>query len=159
MDIRAVGWVRSSRTEAFDDDWDSVSSTIELDAARFTPDALRGITEFSHIDVVYLFDRVDADDIERGARRPRNNPAWPMVGIFAQRAKSRPNRLGLCCCSLTGVDGLTLSVSGLDAIDGTPIVDIKPYMREFAPRGPVRQPNWSHELMNGYWSTDHRPPV
>jgi tRNA (Thr-GGU) A37 N-methylase len=44
------------------------------------------------------------------------------------------------------------SVQGLDAIDGSPVLDLKPYMTEFAPRGPVRQPRWSRELMRGYWS-------
>lgn len=157
MDITAIGWVRSARREALDDDWDAVSSTIELDADRFTPDAVRGLTDFSHIEVIYIFDRVDPAEIETGARRPRNNPAWPIVGIFAQRAKSRPNRLGICSCALTGVDGLTLRVTGLDAIDGTPVVDIKPFMSEFAPRGTIRQPSWSRELMTGYWALPHQP--
>jgi len=154
MDIRAIGWVRSSRTEAVDDDWDNVVSTIELDSTIFTPEALRGLDEFSHIEVVYLFDRVDPTEVQVGARHPRNNPAWPMVGIFAQRAKSRPNRLGLCTCALRAVRDLTLGVMGLDAIDGTPVLDLKPYMIEFGPRGPVRQPTWSHELMFGYWTQE-----
>jgi tRNA (Thr-GGU) A37 N-methylase len=47
---------------------------------------------------------------------------------------------------------LTLDVTGLDAIDGTPVMDIKPYMVEFGPRGALRQPAWSTELMQGYWS-------
>jgi tRNA (Thr-GGU) A37 N-methylase len=54
-------------------------------------------------------------------------------------------------CRLLGVDGLSLNVVGLDAIDGTPVLDVKPYMEEFGPRGEVRQPVWSHELMAGYW--------
>ena len=157
MNIQPIGWVRSSRKEALDDDWDSVTSTIELDADRFTPDALHGLTDFSHIEVVYVFDRVDPTETEVAARRPRNNPAWPLVGIFAQRAKSRPNRLGVSSCTLTAVEGLTLAVAGLDAIDATPVVDIKPYMIEFAPRGPIRQPGWSHELMAGYWTVTHPP--
>ena len=86
-----------------------------------------------------------------GSRRPRGNPDWPDVGIFAQRAKDRPNRLGLCTCELVEVRGDTLEVRALDAIEGTPVLDIKPYMAEFAPRGPVRQPAWSHELMAGYF--------
>jgi tRNA (adenine37-N6)-methyltransferase len=49
------------------------------------------------------------------------------------------------------VEGASMVVRGLDAIDGTPVLDVKPYMTEFAPRGPVRQPTWSHELMAGYW--------
>lgn len=157
VEIQPIGWVRSSRTEAVDDDWDTVTSTIELDTDRFTPEALTGLADFSHIEVVYVFDRVDPTETEIGARRPRNNPAWPMVGIFAQRAKSRPNRLGVSSCTLTVVDGLSLAVAGLDAIDGTPVVDIKPYMSEFAPRGPIRQPSWSRELMAGYWRTTHPP--
>jgi tRNA (adenine37-N6)-methyltransferase len=85
------------------------------------------------------------------ARRPRGNPDWPEVGIFAQRAKRRPNRIGVSVCELVGVDGLQLAVRGLDAIDGTPVLDIKPYLTEFAPRTPVRQPHWSRQLMAGYW--------
>jgi tRNA (adenine37-N6)-methyltransferase len=54
-------------------------------------------------------------------------------------------------CELVGVDGLTLRVRGLDAIDGTPVLDVKPYMAEFGPRGTLRQPAWSSELMAGYW--------
>jgi tRNA (Thr-GGU) A37 N-methylase len=85
------------------------------------------------------------------ARHPRGNPAWPEVGIFAQRATDRPNRLGLCTCALVAVDGASIVVRGLDAIDGTPVLDVKPYLEEFAPRREVRQPPWSHELMRGYW--------
>ena len=60
-------------------------------------------------------------------------------------------RIGVGTCELLGVVGLELTVRGLDAIDGTPVLDIKPYMAEFAPRGPVRQPAWSNQLMSGYW--------
>jgi tRNA (Thr-GGU) A37 N-methylase len=82
---------------------------------------------------------------------PRGNPAWPEVGIFAQRAKNRPNRLGLSTCELLGVEGPSVRVRGLDAIDGTPVLDLKPFMIEFGPRGPVTQPSWSHELMRDYY--------
>ena len=98
-----------------------------------------------------MFDRVDHGSFELGARRPRNNPDWPEVGVFAQRNKRRPNRIGTSTCELIAVDRTQLTVRGLDAIDGTPVLDIKPYMTEFAPRGAVRQPRWSHELMSGYW--------
>jgi len=73
------------------------------------------------------------------------------VGIFAQRGKGRPNRLGTTICRVLGVDGTTLRVAELDAIDGTPVVDLKPVMREFLPRSPVIQPAWSTELMASYW--------
>jgi len=86
-----------------------------------------------------------------GARHPRNNPAWPRVGIFAQRAKNRPNRLGLTTVAIRGREDRTLYVAELDAVDGTPLLDIKPVMAEFLPRGPMHQPAWSHELMRAYW--------
>lgn len=148
--MRPVGVVRSPRAEPIDDDWGDVEATIELDA-RFGPEALRGLDAFSHVEVVYRFHRVDESSVHTGARRPRGNPDWPEVGIFAQRGKDRPNRIGVSVCDLVAVDGTTLRVRGLDAIDGTPVLDLKPYLRQFAPRGEVRQPAWVDELMAGYF--------
>ena len=74
-----------------------------------------------------------------------------MVGIFAQRGKNRPNRLGVSVCELLGVDGLCVTVRGLDALDGTPVLDLKPVLREFLPRGTVQQPAWASELMARYY--------
>lgn len=152
MELTPVAVVRSRRDVPTDDDWDGVVSTVTLDAGRFTPEALLGLDAFSHVEVVFVFDRVDPADVQTGARHPRERTDWPRVGIFAQRGKVRPNRIGVTVCRLLGVDGLTLTVQGLDAIDGTPVLDIKPYMTEFAARGPVRQPAWSRELMAGYWT-------
>jgi tRNA (Thr-GGU) A37 N-methylase len=73
------------------------------------------------------------------------------VGIFAQRARARPNRLGTTIVRIISCEGARLRVRGLDAIDGTPVLDIKPVMAEFLPREPVRQPAWSTELMADYW--------
>jgi tRNA (adenine37-N6)-methyltransferase len=148
--VAAIGRVTSSRREPLDDDWDAVESAIELDSS-FGSSAVRGLAEFSHIEVVYLFHLVDAAKVTTEARRPRGNPEWPEVGIFAQRGKGRPNRIGISTCRLLDVEGTRLRVSGLDAIDGTPVLDIKPYMREFGPRGEVRQPRWAGEIMDGYF--------
>jgi tRNA (adenine37-N6)-methyltransferase len=150
LSIAAIGTVVSSRTVPTDDDWDQETTAIRL-SDEFDESALWGLDTFSHIEVVYVFDRVDAEKIEVSARRPRGNPDWPEVGIFAQRAKNRPNRLGVTTCALLSVDGREIAVRGLDAIDGTPVVDIKPYMSEFGPRGQVRQPEWATELMRRYW--------
>ena len=98
-----------------------MESTITLDPS-FDAGALQGIGEFSHLEVIYLFHLVDPAGAHRGPRIPRGNPAWPAVGIFAQRAKDRPNRLGLAKCELIEVAGTTLRVRGLDAIDGTPVL-------------------------------------
>jgi tRNA (adenine37-N6)-methyltransferase len=148
--VAAIGHVSSSRREPIDDDWGIVESTIELEAA-FDASALRGLAEFSHIEVVYLFHLVDPEAVTTDARRPRDNPEWPEVGIFAQRGKGRPNRIGVSTCQLLSVDGTRVRVRGLDAIDGTPVLDIKPYMREFGPRGEIRQPRWADEIMGGYF--------
>lgn len=150
IELQPIGFVQSARGEAIDDDWDNVSARIELVEA-FSPEALAGLETFSHAEVLYHFDRVADSNIERGARHPRGNKSWPRVGIFAQRAKDRPNRLGATIVEITGREGRTLTVRGLDAIDGTPVLDIKPVMIEFLPRTSVRQPDWSRELMRDYW--------
>lgn len=151
FEVVPIAAVRGGRVEPIDDDWGVVVSEIVLDE-RFPPDALDGLDTFSHVEVVYLFDQVDEGTITVGARHPRGNADWPRVGIFAQRAKGRPNRLGLSTCEIVGVAGRVVTVRGLDAIDGTPVLDLKPYMVEFSPRTKVRQPPWTHELMRDYWS-------
>lgn len=138
--MRPIGHVRGGRTEAFDDDWGDVEAVVALDGSQFEPDALAGLDQFSHLDVVFVFHLVDATSVVAGARHPRGRDDWPAVGIFAQRAKARPNRIGVTTCELVGVDGLDVRVRGLDAIDGTPVLDLKPHLAEFGARGPVRQP-------------------
>ena len=148
-----IGVVRNERSEAVDDDWDRVNSSIHLDLDLLDDVATAGLKSFSHLEVVYVFDRVAPDAVVRGSRRPRGNPSWPEVGILAQRAKNRPNRIGTTVCELLAVrHGGVVEVRGLDAIDGTPVLDIKPYMAEFGPRGDVLQPSWSSELMANYWT-------
>jgi tRNA-Thr(GGU) m(6)t(6)A37 methyltransferase TsaA len=150
LTLAPIGHVRTERTEARDDFWGSVTSTIEIDD-RFPLDALAGLADFSHLEVVYLFHGVSPERVETGARHPRNRADWPLVGIFAQRGKARPNRIGVSRCNLVRVEGRVVTVHRLDAIDGTPVLDIKPYMREFAPIGPVVQPAWATELMKQYY--------
>ena len=149
--MRAIGTVRSSRDAAIDDDWDDVRARIELDPAVVEPDATLGLDTFSHIEVVFVFDRVDPEKVCTGARHPRGNTDWPLTGILAQRAKDRPNRIGLTTCEIVSVDGLTIEVRALDAIEGTPVLDIKPVMQGFAPRGEHREPTWASDLMHCYW--------
>jgi tRNA-Thr(GGU) m(6)t(6)A37 methyltransferase TsaA len=156
IELRPVGVIRSPRTNPTDDNWGSVVIGIELDAVRFTPDSLAGLETFSHVEVVFYMDQVHSAKIEAGARHPRNRSEWPKVGIFAQRAKGRPNQLGVSRCEVVEVDGLSVTVRGLDAIDGTPVLDMKPYMREFGPRGDVTQPDWASELMSQYYRDSNK---
>jgi len=149
--VKPVGYVRGGRAETVDDDWGNNRSSIELDAGRFGPEALSGLCDFSHIEVIFHFDQVPEAKIEVGARRPRGRTDWPLVGIFAQRGKNRPNRLGLCTCKIVSVEGLCINVEGLDAVHGTPVLDIKPVLLGFLPRDKVREPAWATEIMARYW--------
>ena len=150
--IEPIGFVHASRSVAEDDYWGEAEASITLTDA-FEAEALQGLAEFSHVEVLFVFDRVDPARIVTGARHPRNNPDWPAVGIFAQRGKNRPNRIGSTICRVLRVEGRRLAVAELDAIDGTPVLDIKPVMAEFLPRAALRQPDWSRELMRDYWKT------
>ncbi len=149
--MKQVGIVRGGRNEARDDHWGESRAHIELDSAEFDETALAGLGDFSHTEIVYVFDRVTDDEIVKGARHPRGRKDWPKIGIFAQRGKNRPNRIGVTVCRIVSVSGRTLEVEGLDAIDGTPVLDIKPYLTGFAPRGVIREPEWSKEIMAEYW--------
>ena len=149
--LQPIGIVVGGRTEVIDDDWGEVEADVHLDEGQVDKDATVGLDEFSHVEVVYLFHQVDPSVVTTGTRHPRGNHDWPEVGILAQRGKSRPNRLGVSVCELLAVDGLQLRVRGLDAIAGTPVLDVKPYIVEFGPRGPIWQPAWASELMRSYW--------
>lgn len=151
LTVRPIGRVVGGRTDAVDDAWGTVAATIELDPGVVEAAATDGLSGFSHVEVVFWFDRVDGDAVCRGARHPRGRTDWPSVGILAQRAKDRPNRIGVTVCRLTDVGPHRLGVLGLDAVDGTPVLDVKPYLTEFGPRGEVRQPVWATELMSDYW--------
>lgn len=148
--LEPVGFVEAPRPHAEDDYWGGEQACISLQPS-FSPEALQGLSDFSHAEVIFVFHEVTADMIVSGARHPRNNKSWPAVGIFSQRGKNRPNRLGSTICKVIRVAGTKLYVAELDAINGTPVLDIKPVMMEFLPRDKVRQPAWSTELMSRYW--------
>lgn len=149
--VRPIGHVRGGREQPIDDDWDAVGARIELDGSVVEPEATLGLDAFSHVEVIFVFDRVDESSACTAARHPRGREDWPLVGILAQRAKDRPNRIGITACRVVAVGPGWIDVSGLDAIDGTPVLDVKPYLRGFAPRGEIREPAWATELMADYW--------
>lgn len=146
--LRPIGFVTNARTEKSDKNWSSIESIIEL-TAEFTPESLAGIEDFSHLEILYHFHQSKKEF--KDSEHPRGDRQYPKVGIFAQRKKDRPNRLGATIVNLVRVDGKKLVVSNLDAISGTPILDIKPVFQEYLPQSPVRQPAWTHELMKEYW--------
>ncbi len=151
FEIEAIGVVEAGRIHAKDDYWGGLESCVVLDE-RFPESALDGLEAFSHVEILFVFHRVDPSEVVSDARHPRDNPDWPKVGIFAQRGKNRPNRVGSTISRIVRRDGRRLYVAELDAIDGTPVLDIKPVIREFLPREAVSQPEWANDLMEQYWS-------
>jgi tRNA (Thr-GGU) A37 N-methylase len=145
LSVRAIAYIRNERAEALDDNWDDVVSVIEL-ASDVPDESLRGLSDFSHIEVVFFADW--AEDVPPGPwhRHPRGNTDWPDVGIFAQRNKDRPNRLLLTTVAIEEVGERSIRVRGLDGIDGTPVLDIKPVFRWSVPEGDIRAASWSDEL-------------
>lgn len=147
--LKPIATVKNSRTIITDDFWETVISEIEL-ADDIPAEAFENISDFSHLEIIFFLDRVAANKIVFSGR-PRGNPDYPVVGIFGQRKKDRPNTLGLCTVGLLEHNGRKIKVKYLDAVDGTPILDIKPVFKEFQPKGEIKQPAWVADLMKNYW--------
>jgi tRNA-Thr(GGU) m(6)t(6)A37 methyltransferase TsaA len=147
--VEPVAIVNNTRLTPTDDFWGDVISEITL-LPHIPENAFIGIEQFSHLEILYYFDEVDQSKIVYSGH-PRGNKDWPEMGIFCQRKKDRPNQLGLCTVELVEHTGRTIKVKYLDAIEGTPVLDIKPVFKEFEPKGTIRQPQWTVELMEDYW--------
>jgi len=143
-----IGFVANKRSEKSDKYWSSVESKIEL-TKEFSAESLEGIESFSHFEILYSFHK--SEKVFKGSEHPRGDSKYPKVGIFAQRKKDRPNHIGATIVNLIRKEGKCLIVSNLDAINGTPILDIKPVFQEYLPKGKVKQPEWTKELMKEYW--------
>ncbi|MBL7013578.1 MAG: tRNA (N6-threonylcarbamoyladenosine(37)-N6)-methyltransferase TrmO [Candidatus Marinimicrobia bacterium] len=146
--LKPIAFVKNNRKENSDDNWSEIISEIEL-ADNLPIESFDGIETFSHLEIIYYLDK--ANKTITGSEHPRENTNWPKVGIFAQRKKDRPNHIGLTIVNLIRKDGRKLIVSNLDAIDGTPILDIKPVFEEYLPKDEIKQPKWTSELMKNYW--------
>ncbi|NQW17702.1 MAG: tRNA (N6-threonylcarbamoyladenosine(37)-N6)-methyltransferase TrmO [Chloroflexi bacterium] len=149
MDLIQIGSVKSPQTEAVDEGWGNVVAEIELQKGLGA--GLQGLSEFSHALVVFFMHEARFDWKNDVLRRPRGLDDMPEIGIFAQRARSRPNSIGVSAVEIIGVEGDIVRVRGLDAIDGTPILDIKPYFPVYDYVENARVPAWVDRLMEGYF--------
>jgi tRNA-Thr(GGU) m(6)t(6)A37 methyltransferase TsaA len=149
IQLTSIATVTNTRHTVTDDNWGPIISEITLTDAM-PENAFENIELFSHLEIIYHFDKVNNDTVVY-AGRPRENPAYPVMGIFAQRKKDRPNRIGLCTVKLLQHNGRMIKVQGLDAINGTPVLDIKPVFREFEVKEDIHQPGWVSDLMKQYW--------
>ncbi len=147
--LQPIGFVKNARKQPDDDNWATVISEIEL-ADHIPVTAFNNILQFSHLEIIYYFNKVKAEAIVYSGH-PRSNSAYPDMGIFAQRKKDRPNTIGLCTVELLTQEGKTITVKYLDAIDGTPVLDIKPVFKEFGTKTTIKQPAWVEDLMRKYW--------
>lgn len=145
--VAPVAWVSSTYSDSRDGSADQEIATITLDE-RMPDEALDGVEEFSHLEIIFYFHKADPARINPGLSHPRGNPAYSKVGVFARRGPNRPNHLGLTVVELVQRDGRTLTVRGLDALDGSPVIDIKPLMTGLLPRSSLRQPRWADEIMS-----------
>jgi tRNA-Thr(GGU) m(6)t(6)A37 methyltransferase TsaA len=147
--LTPIGHVRNSVVSPVDSGWATVESRIVLEPQW--AGALDGLGDFSHVQIVTYLHKIAAEDLAVPAqRRPRGRADMPLLGVFAQRARVRPNPIGLTACAIVSVGRTELVVLGLDAIDGTPVLDIKPYVPVFDRVESPVVPAWTKQLFEGY---------
>lgn len=149
MTIEPIGVVKNGVVDAVDENWGSVVSEIVLRPELAA--GLRGLEQFSHVVVVFDMHQARFDAATHLERRPRDRADMPLVGIFAQRARHRPNAIATTTVAVDRTSGASLFVRGLDAIDGTPVLDIKPHVPAFDSPDMPMLPDWIVRLMQGYF--------
>ena len=150
VELHVIATVSNNRDHLENDNWGAVVSQITL-SEELSSDLFIGLDAFSHVEILFLFHRQNLEQKVSPTRHPRSNPDWPKIGLLAQRSSYHPNPVGFTSAKILGVKGRVLTVQGLDAVNGTPILDIKPVFREFTP-AEIEQPQWVSELMKNYWS-------
>ena len=148
--VTSIGTVRCAVTEMSPGNWGKVDSEIHLEP-RYAA-GLQGLEQFSHALVVFFLDRAQGFDPARQLlRKPRGMEDLDPVGVFAQRTKFRPNPIGITAVKLLGIAANVVKVRGLDALDGTPVLDLKPYMPPFDRMEDVKMPPWFVHFIDGYF--------
>ena len=146
--MKPIGWVENSVMEKKDDFWGSSVSVIRLkDEFR---GGLRGLEAFSHAVILCYLDRAGYVPEKHLCRHPRGRKDLPRLGIFSQRTKDHPNTIGVTVAEILRVEDCALVVKSLDAINGTSVLDIKPYFPAFDKRD-AHTPDWVDVLMENYF--------
>jgi len=149
MEIEPIGTVRSPIHEPVDEGWGEIVSEVHV--GDWLIDGLRGLDSFSHAIIIFWMHEAQFDINKHLTRHPRGRVDLPESGIFAQRARHRPNPIGITTVEIISVAGNVLRVRGLDAIDGTPVLDIKPYVPAFDDVEDPTVPEWMNRIMKGYF--------
>jgi len=117
------------------------TTTIEID--KKYEDALVGLSEFSHVLVCYWFHENDTPEHRKVLMvYPRGNPQNPLQGVFATRAPTRPNLIGISLCKILSIKGNIIRIDTIDAFDGSPVIDLKPYMPSIDSVADAQVPEW-----------------
>ena len=143
LELRPIGHVENDIQPGQDVAWEAVESQIVIDP-EFA-EGLDGVEEFSHIVILSWLDR-PRDKQTPLKVHPEAREDMPLVGVFATRSPVRPNPIGLTAVELFGLNGNVLLVRGLDAYDGTPVLDIKPYLIRGDMKPEASVPKWLQRL-------------
>ena len=146
--LTPIGMVKNSVKNRKDTSWGEDVSLIVLD--ELYTGGLKGLEDFSHAVILFHLDKARYEKEKHLQRRPQNREDMPLTGIFAQRGKDRPNRIGMTPVEIVSVEENILVVKGLDAIDGTPVLDIKPYYPVYDKKD-ASVPEWVDRLMAHYF--------
>lgn len=148
MKCTLIGHVKSEVTEPADMNWGQVESEIILEP-EYAP-GLLGLEGFSHLLVLTFLHEAEYNPEKHLRRHPQEREDMPLLGIFAQRARHRPNRIGVTAVEILEVGKDRVKVRALDAIDGTPVIDIKPYVPVYDSRD-AKTPEWMNKIMQDYF--------
>ena len=148
MEFVIIGEVKSPVTEAVDMNWGAVISEIVL-KPEFAP-GLLGLGDFSHAMILTFLHEAKYVPEVHLRRHPQERQDMPFLGIFAQRARHRPNRIGVTACEIVEVTESRVKVRALDAINGTPVIDVKPYVPVYD-RKDATIPEWMENMMKAYF--------
>lgn len=140
INLTPIGLIKNAVTEPKQEGWQTITSEIIVN--EDFRDALTGIDEFSHIIVIYWLHKTPASERLITKVHPKRNPNLPLVGVFATRSPARPNPIGIATVKLLEHRDNILKVIGLDAVDGTPVLDIKPHIPGSDSPAETRIPDW-----------------
>jgi tRNA-Thr(GGU) m(6)t(6)A37 methyltransferase TsaA len=143
INLRPIGTLHTDFQDHIPDGWEAQLARIVLDE-RWLP-SLSGIEEFSHLIILFWLDRIPRRGIELQTH-PQGRQDLPRVGIFATRTPYRPNPVGLQVVELVRREGSVLTIRGIDALNNTPVLDIKPYLGQGDCVTETRIPEWLERL-------------
>lgn len=139
--LKTIGFVKNQEKQHFGD-WSKIVTDLVIDQKY--KDALKGLEDYSHLIVVYWMHKVKTCDIRHVPQGKINEV--PEVGIFACRCPQRPNPIGISTVEILGIKDSIITVKGLDTIENTPILDIKPYTPQYDAASNVKIPDWVSKL-------------